>query len=65
MPHDRNGQLLQAGDKVMIPATVKEIYSGEEFCNVSLGIGSEDAHGPHNVQSSVTLNAKQVEKVEQ
>jgi hypothetical protein len=33
--HDRNGRELKAGDIVLIPARVKDLYSTEEYCNVS------------------------------
>lgn len=39
--HDRNGTPLQKGDVVLIPAVIKELHGGEEFCNVSL----ESLHG--------------------
>jgi len=61
MPHDRNGVLLEVGDKVSIPAVVKNIMTGEEYCNVTLE--SEEVMFPGEYKSTFTLNAKQVEKV--
>jgi len=60
VPHDKNGVLLAVGDRVVVEFEVKEIYVGEEYCNVSLVVPG--AHGPHNVVSSIVCNAKQVEK---
>ncbi len=34
--HDANGTLLKVGDRVLIPAIIKRLDIGEEFCNVSL-----------------------------
>lgn len=33
MPHDKNGQLLEVGDIVSIECVVKELNTGEDFCN--------------------------------
>lgn len=62
MPHDNNGKLISVGDQVMIPAVVKEIYSTEEYCNVQL----KTLHPmyPGDSYDTITLNAKQVVKVE-
>ena len=58
--HDRNGTPLKKGDKVLLEATIGEVYTVEDYCNVNLQIGYDQPHGPANVQSSVTLNARQV-----
>jgi hypothetical protein len=35
--HDANGHALKVGDKVLIPATVTELSSGnEDYCNVAV-----------------------------
>lgn len=39
--HDVNGNLLKVGDKVNVPCVVKELYGGENECNVQL----ETVHG--------------------
>jgi hypothetical protein len=62
--HDKNGTPIEKGDKVMIEAVIEEAHATEEFCNVTLGIGKDQEHGPFNIHSTVTLNAKQVEKIE-
>lgn len=59
--HDKNGNLIKKGDKVLIEAIVTQTIATDEFCNVSLGIGFDAEHGPHNIHCTVTLNAKQVE----
>ncbi len=34
MPHDKNGKLLQVGDKAVVPGTLTQIFGGENACNV-------------------------------
>lgn len=34
--HDINGTPLAEGDNVLIPAKIKKLHGGEEFCNVDL-----------------------------
>lgn len=63
--HDKNGKPIKKGDKVIVEAIVEETFATDEFCNVQLGIGTDKEHGAHNVQSRVTLNAKQVEVIEE
>jgi hypothetical protein len=59
--HDRNGTPVQKGDVVLVEAVIGETYASEEYCNVQLQIGDRSQpNGPHNVHSSVTLNAQQV-----
>jgi hypothetical protein len=41
MPHDVKNQVLQVGDRVLIPAIIKELHAGEDYCNVTL----ETEHG--------------------
>jgi len=60
MPHDKNGQLLQVGDEVYVPARVKEVQTGEEYCNVTLA--TAEPMYPSQSPSIITLNAKQVVK---
>lgn len=57
--HDRNGTPIQKGDVVLLEATVKELYGGDDYCNVQLGIGADKPHGADNVQASVTINTRQ------
>lgn len=62
--HDRNGKLLNKGDRVLIEAEIAECYATADYCNVQLSIGKDKDHGPHNVHGTVTLNSKQVELIE-
>ena len=34
--HDRNGNKLEIGDHVLIPARVTHLSPGEDYCNVSV-----------------------------
>jgi len=58
--HDRNGTPVAKGDVVLVEAVIGDTYATEDYCNVTLRIGHEKPHGPDNVQSTVTLNARQV-----
>ncbi len=62
MPHDRKGNPLAPADRVSIPAVVKSVQPGEEFCNVTLV--TEEPMPPYTEGSSLTLNTRQVEKIE-
>lgn len=62
--HDKNGKPIKVGDKVVVEGVITSANGGDEYCNVTLGIGHDQEHGPHNVRGSLTLNAKQVELVE-
>lgn len=59
MPHDRKGNLLKVGDVVNIPCVVKNIYSGEEYCNVC--VETQEPLHPGDKRNEYSLNAKQVE----
>lgn len=62
--HDKNGKPLKEGDKVLIEADITTCHATEEFCNITLAIGKDLPHGAFNIQTTVTLNAKQVELLE-
>ena len=62
--HDKNGKPIAKGDKVIIEAVIENTTASDEYCNVTLGIGREQEHGPHNIQATLTVNAKQVEKID-
>jgi len=36
MPHDARGNVLKAGDRVIVPFIVTAVYSEDGFCNVNL-----------------------------
>lgn len=59
--HDKNGNPIQKGNTVIIEAVIEDTAAGEEYCNVQIGIGKDKEHGPANVQSTLWVNAKQVE----
>jgi len=61
MPHDKNGQVIEVGDEVMVPAVVKQVMTGEDYCNVTLETTEPMYPGEH--KSGMTLNARQVVKV--
>lgn len=62
MPHDAKGRLLQAGDEVLIRATVKEVFPNPDYCNLTVvtHVPMDEEQGDHHI----TLNARQVERVE-
>lgn len=62
MPHDKNGKPLAEGDRVMIPARVKSIMAGDQYCNVNLV--TEEPMPPYTEGTALTLNTRQVEKIE-
>lgn len=61
MPHDRNGELLKGGDKVVLPGTIISVLAGEDYCNVTLE--TDIPCLPGTCKGSYYLNAGQVEKV--
>lgn len=61
MPHDSKGERVQVGDEVLIRATVREVYEGEEYCNVQLETAIPMQ--PSGAAYQITLNAGQIERV--
>lgn len=61
MPHDRNGNLLEVEDMVMVPCRVKVITMAEDYCNLT--VETHIPMPPNGTVTTITLNAKQVEKV--
>ncbi len=62
MPHDKNGQVIQAGDEVIVRCKVKEVQPGEEYCNATLE--AVETMPPSGSVSTIVLNTKQCEKVD-
>jgi hypothetical protein len=62
MPHDKNGAVLQVGDRVTVLCEVKELHLTEDFCNVSLR--TVEPMFPGDRHDTLTLNAKQTVKIE-
>lgn len=60
MPHDKNGNLVEVGNTVMIPCKVKSITMDEQFCNLT--VETIDPMPPYNDKQTITLNTKQVVK---
>ena len=66
--HDRNGNPLKGGDKVMIPATITRCSLGDQsankYCNIGVNLdvkmGLDD---PNASVMSLSLNAGQVDLV--
>lgn len=70
MPHDKKGQLLQAGDRVSLIGSILSIDSEQEtFCNIRLLCDSgmepkQDGKGYDEGGYTLTLSARMVEKLE-
>lgn len=62
MPHDKSGTMLAINDVVNVPCVVKSITTGEEYCNIS--VETVEPMYPGTSKNFITLNAKQVVKVE-
>lgn len=61
MPHDSKGNLLVVGDKVLIPATVTAIQTGDDYCNCSVKL--DHPMPPDNTGTTFqALNTRQVNK---
>ena len=60
MPHDRDGKLLEVGDKVTVEFEVTEVHPNEEYCNVTLL--TVEPMFPEDRRDSYTMNTKQVVK---
>lgn len=55
MSHDRNGTLLKRGDIVTVEFFIKELYPGEDYCNVTLV--STAGRKPDGYRETLTGNA--------
>lgn len=61
--HDANGKELKIGDTVTITCTIKSATLSEDYCNLT--VETCRVMPPSSVdRTAITLNAKQVEKVE-
>ena len=60
MPHDRNGNIVQVGDTVMVPCLIKAVHLTEDFCNVDLE--TKHCMYPTDRPTVLTLNSKQTVK---
>lgn len=63
--HDRNGNPVKVGDRVQIQGEITSTSAVDEYCNVTIRVTEKgQEHGPHNVQGTVVVNAKQTELIE-
>jgi hypothetical protein len=62
MPFDANGKELAVGDKVMIPATVVDVYPDGHTDYVNVRVELDHIMPPYTDKSLFDLNGKQVEK---
>lgn len=62
MPHDKNGELLEKGDIVLVECVIKEVYQTEDggYCNLT--VATVEPMYPTEYPTSITFNAKQVVK---
>ena len=58
MPHDRDGNLVQVGDRVLIEASVESITSSEDYPNLT--VRTVCPMPPYTEGTILVLNAKQV-----
>jgi len=61
MPHDKNSVPIVEGDRVYVECVVKQVMTGNEYCNVTLETVEPMYPGPF--KSEITLNTKQVVKL--
>jgi hypothetical protein len=61
MPHDKNGNLLEVGDEVIVRYKITAIQTGDDYCNVSAT--SVLGRKPDGQPEYFSGNAAVVEKV--
>jgi hypothetical protein len=59
MPHDKNGQKLENGTRVLLRAAVSDVQEQDDYCNVT--IKSVYGRRPDKQRETVTLNAAVLE----
>jgi hypothetical protein len=63
--HDANGTELQAGDRVMLTAKIKEIYASEDYCNAELVLDKPmpgEGSGPTQISGVNTRQTVLIER---
>ena len=60
MPHDKNDQLLQDGDAVILRGTIRNIQPATEYCNAQVAL---DPMPPYTEPYVITVNTRQTEKL--
>lgn len=63
MPHDRDGSLLEPGDRVTMEFVVKAVFAGEDFCNINMD-SVEPLHPNTDKTHLGAVNSRQVVKVQ-
>jgi acyl-CoA hydrolase len=61
MPHDCNGNKVEAGDIVTFRARVRDVYASETACNMTVEV--EDEKGVGEYRPVMTFNTRLCEKV--
>lgn len=59
MPHDKNGQAINVGDRVNVACVVKDVQAGADYCNLS--VETVEKMHPGEYTTTITLNTRQVE----
>lgn len=52
--HDANGTVLRKGDRVCIPAVIRDLHPGADCCNVT--VESSIGRRPDGAKEVITLN---------
>lgn len=64
--HDRNGNPVKVGDRVLVQGEITSAGATDEYCNVTIKITEKDQeHGPFNVTGTLVVNARQTELIEE
>jgi hypothetical protein len=63
VPHDKNGNLIEVGDRIDIPCIVTNIQATDDYCNCTVET-TEKMAPEFKYTNTYTLNTKMVEKVE-
>lgn len=64
--HDRNGNPVKVGDRVLVQGEITSTSATDEYCNVTIKITEKDQeHGPFNVTGTLVVNARQTELIEE
>ncbi len=58
MPHDANGNVINKGDRVMVPCVVTDVQPGAEYCNCTL-LTAYPMY-PSERKDTIVVNTRQV-----
>ncbi len=59
MPHDKNGRVVEPGQRVTVEFIVKHVHQAEDYCNVDLE-SVERMPGNDTTISLTAINTRQV-----